>query len=213
MKNKAKICGLTHRSAVQAAVKNGADYIGFVFYAPSPRHIEPEKAQLLTQLIPESIKTVAVVVDMDDEEFNRIFQVFKPDYLQLHGHETQERVKEIREKFGIPVIKAISVRSSDDIASGAAYAKVSDMLLFDAKAPVTSPLPGGNGLTFDWTLLQERSFEVPWILSGGLNGQNVGEAMRVTGATIVDVSSSIESEPGIKDETLMALFLNKVKAT
>ncbi len=212
-KKKAKICGVTNRAAVDAAVQGGADFIGFVFFPPSPRHVTPQVAAELSKALPTHVKTVAVLVDVSNEELTQILAHFRPDFLQLHGHESKERVKELREISGIAVMKAISVRSSDDIANGATYSDVADMLLFDAKAPSTSPLPGGNGISFDWTLLKTRQFSVPWMLSGGLNIENVRQAMRISGATMVDVSSAVESEPGVKDEGLVKLFLEKVKAT
>jgi phosphoribosylanthranilate isomerase len=206
----AKICGLTSKEAVESAVKNGAEYIGFVFYHKSPRNVTAKQAAALSAGLPKNIKTVGVFVDVTDDELKKIFKVFKPDYLQCHGKESHQRISELKEKFGIPIIKAIAVRASDDIAKGKTYSDVTDMLLFDAKVP-SSPLPGGNGLAFDWTLLKAREFNVPWFLSGGLNIENVTEAVKISGAKIVDVSSSIESEPGKKDPDLIKAFLKKVK--
>lgn len=210
-KHKVKICGLTSHEAVKAAVNAGADYVGFVFFPPSPRHVTPQQAADFSLALPADVKTVAVMVDPSDDDITFMLKDFKPDFLQLHGHETKERVKEVREKFDVPVMKAIAVRSSDDVASGVSYSDIVDMLLFDAKAPSDSMLPGGNGLSFDWTLLKSRKFSVPWMLSGGLNIENVRQAMRISGATCVDVSSAVESEPGIKDEGLVREFIRKVK--
>jgi phosphoribosylanthranilate isomerase len=208
---KAKICGLTSKDSIQSAIDGGADYVGFVFYHKSPRNITPKKAAELAALLPKDVKTVGVFVDVTDIELEKIFKHFKPDYLQCHGSESQERLTHLRTKYALPVIKAIAVRSSDDVAKGKTYAGVVDMLLFDAKVP-SSPLPGGNGLAFDWTLLKEREFNVPWFLSGGLNIENVKDAVRISGAQAVDVSSSVECEPGKKDPDLIREFLRKVKS-
>jgi phosphoribosylanthranilate isomerase len=209
---KAKICGITDKKALAAAVEHGADYIGFVFFSPSPRDIAPARAATLAKEIPQHVKTVAVMVEPSDEELEELFAKFTPNYLQLHGNESVQRLSEIREKFNVRIIKAITVRSGDDIATAAAYGSVADMLLFDAKAPESNPLPGGNGLSFDWHLLADRRFDRPWVLSGGLSAENVAEAVRITGARLVDVSSSIETAPGEKDATLIEAFLKKVKA-
>jgi phosphoribosylanthranilate isomerase len=208
---KAKICGITSKDAITSAVEGGADYIGFVFFHKSPRNITPKKAAKLAAFLPDTIKTVGVFVDVTDVELDKIFKDYKPDYLQCHGKESHERIAELRKKYKIPVIKAIAVRSSDDVAKGKAFANVADMILFDAKVP-SSPLPGGNGLAFDWTLLKSREFNVPWFLSGGLNIENVAEAVKISGAKMVDVSSSLESEPGVKDHDLIKAFLKKVKS-
>jgi len=207
-----KICGLKTQSALEAAVEEGADYVGFVFFPRSPRYIEPKKAKELGALVPSNIKKVAVTVDASDQELDVIFRHFKPDVIQLHGSEDHERIHALHRRFSLPVIKAVLVRSSDDIARGAAFAGIADMLLFDAKAPATSTLPGGNGIAFDWTLLKSRQFMVPWFLSGGLNLENLEDAVRISGTRAVDVSSSLEIEPGEKDPELIRLFLQKAKA-
>jgi phosphoribosylanthranilate isomerase len=210
MTNKVKICGLTSKEAVQSAIDGGADYVGFVFFHKSPRNVSPKKAAQLASILPKNVKTVGVVVDPSDFELEGIFKHFKPDYLQCHGDESQERIAYLQTKFNLPVIKAIQVRNSDDVARGKAFGSSANMLLFDAKVP-SSPLPGGNGLSFDWTLLKQREFIVPWFLSGGLNPGNVREAMEISGAKAVDVSSSLESEPGKKDPELVRAFLKEVK--
>lgn len=207
---KIKICGLTTFDAIRSAVQNSADYIGFVFYPPSPRNISPQIATGLARHIPDHIKKVAVLVDADDYEIDNILKYFWPDILQCHGKETTERISFIKEKYKMPVIKAIPVRSSDDVAKGAAFASIADMLLFDAKVP-NMVMPGGNGVAFDWSLLRMREFDVPWFLSGGLNIGNVTEALKTTGAKAVDVSSGLESEPGKKDPELIKLFIEKVR--
>lgn len=209
----AKICGLTDATAVATAVKQGADYIGFIFYPPSPRYVTAAQAAALVEPVKGKVKTVAVIVDMDDAAIEAMLDVFRPDILQLHGKETAARVQDIRRRFGIPVMKAVAVRNGDDIAHALSYQAVADMLLFDAKAPVSmaGALPGGNGLVFDWTLLAAREFTLPWILSGGLTAENVEEAVAITHALAVDVSSSIEKHPGKKDPLLIEQFLSAVK--
>ncbi len=207
-----KICGLTTSEAVTAALRHGAIFMGFVFFGKSPRNVTPKKAAELSKDVPSSIKKVAVLVDPSDKDIDTILAEFTPDYLQLHGNETIERVKEIRSKYKIPVIKAVKIRSGDDVAMARSFVPVSDMLMFDSKAPTEGLLPGGNGLRFDWSLLGGRVFDKPWFLSGGLNVENVAEAVRITNAKMVDVSSSLENEPGKKDPELVKQFLNKVKA-
>ncbi|NDF11233.1 MAG: phosphoribosylanthranilate isomerase [Proteobacteria bacterium] len=160
--------------------------------------------------MPVGIKKVAVMVDPTDAQIRDILAVFRPDYIQLHGSETPERVRDIRASFSIPIIKAFKVRSADDVSEWGKYSKVADMMLFDARAP-ESALPGGNGLAFDWNLIKNRRITSPWLLSGGLNATNVAEAIRVSGAKMVDVSSSIESSPGVKDPALIKEFIEAVK--
>lgn len=201
-----KICGVTSAEAVAACVAQGADFIGFVFYPPSVRSVSPEDAAVLANHIPPNINKVAVTVDADDRLLDAIMEQLKPEIIQCHGQETKERVADIKRKYSVGVIKAVPVQSSDDIAYGKAYRNVADMLLFDAKVP-TSTLPGGNGLAFDWQLLKDHQPSVPWFLSGGLGIANVAEAVRVTGATMVDVSSSLESKAGVKDVDLIKEFL------
>jgi phosphoribosylanthranilate isomerase len=203
----AKICGITTKEAIESAIKGGAYFVGFVFFPKSPRYVTPEKAAELAENLPPGIKKVAVMVDPTDDEIESVFEYITPDYLQLHGAETPERVREIRATFSVPVIKAIKVRSSDDVALWGAFSKVADMLLFDARAPESSPLPGGNGLVFDWTLIKNRKFTIPWMLSGGLNSENLKHAIELTGARMVDASSSLENQPGIKDPKLVREFL------
>lgn len=204
-----KICGLKTKDAVSQAVRCGASYIGFVFFAKSPRNISPEDTAKLLKNIPQNVKTVAVCVDPSDAELANIFAHFKPDYLQCHGEESIERIVEIKQKYDVKVIKAVAVRSSDDVAHGKNYSDVADMLLFDAKVP-KSPLPGGNGLAFDWNLLKNHEFTLPWFLSGGINSDNVTQALKTTGAKLVDVSSSVEKSPGVKDLELIKNFLSVV---
>lgn len=207
-----KICGITSKEAIHAAVEHGASYVGFVFFPPSPRNVTPAMAADLARFAPPNVKKVAVCVNITDDEITKMLREFTPDYLQLHGHETEERVSHIKQTFRIPVIKAIAVRNGDDIARGMRYSNVADMLLFDAKAPESSALPGGNGLAFDWNLLAGRSFTIPWMLSGGLNAEDLREAVTLSGATIVDVSSSVEMRPGVKSPALIAEFMRSAKS-
>jgi phosphoribosylanthranilate isomerase len=201
-----KICGLTAPEAVDAAAQ--ADFVGVIFHPASPRFISP--AQAASLILHAKPKVVAVAVDPSDEMLREIFAAFTPSYIQLHGSETPERAAQIKERFKTPVIKAFRVSTGDDIATAHAYEKVADMLLFDAKAP--KGLPGGTGLTFDWNLLAHRHFEKPWFLSGGLNVDNVEQAMHISSAEMVDVSSSLESSPGVKDPALVRSFIAQVKS-
>lgn len=206
MKTKVKICGLNSIQAVQAVVAQNADYAGFVFFPRSPRHLALEEAAHLKSLLPSTIQSVSVLVDPDDTVLAKVKQVLDPDYVQLHGKESPARVAEIKKNFPeLKLIKAIAVRNGDDVAQAAGY-MAADMLLFDAKAPEDA-LPGGNGMSFDWVLLKDRDFSKPWFLSGGLNAANVAEALVATGASAVDVSSGVESSPGVKDGALIEQFM------
>ncbi len=206
-----KICGVKTKDVVETAVNGGASYVGFVHVANSPRYISPEPAAALRGLLPSAIKAVSVVVDADDAMLKDIIMYLMPDFLQLHGNETPERVREIRGKFGIKVIKAIPVASAEDVAKVHAYADMSDMLMFDAKAPKDAALPGGNGVSFDWNLLKAARINKPWILSGGLTPENIKEAVHVSGAVTVDVSSGVESVPGVKNIAKITAFMNAAK--
>lgn len=209
-----KICGLSTPDSIAQAVAGGADYVGFVFYQPSPRNLTPDQARPLAALVPEGVKKVALTVDADDTLLAAIVAAVAPDYIQCHGRETPERIAAIRARFAIPVIKAIKLRDRADLAQADAYDGVADMLLFDAMAPdeAAGALPGGNGMPFDWTLLAGRQLTVPWMLSGGLDPDNVATAVQVTAAAIVDVSSGVESMPGIKDGQKIRRFLSVAKA-
>jgi phosphoribosylanthranilate isomerase len=206
----AKICGLSNEEAVKAVIEAGAGYIGFIHFPASPRHVTLERAAALKSLLPPTIRSVLVVVDPDDALLTQAQSILKPDFIQLHGKETPERVKAIKRTFSaMKIIKAISVRSGDDVAKAAAYADSVDMLMFDAKPPA-GMLPGGNALSFDWALLSGREFPLPWFLSGGLNSENVADAIRISGAKMLDVSSGVESVPGVKDPELIKLFVKAV---
>jgi phosphoribosylanthranilate isomerase len=206
---KAKICGLNHPAAVAAAVAGGASHVGFVFYPPSPRSIDPLKAASLAAGVPEGIAKVGLFVDASDEDIARTLSEARLDMLQLHGDETPRRVKDVRRKFGKPVMKALRVASATDIAAADEYLPAVDWLLFDAKPPpeMKNALPGGNAISFDWSLIAGRGWSKPWMLSGGLNMGNLANAVRITGATTVDVSSGVEDAPGRKNPDKIAAFL------
>lgn len=202
-----KICGVTSATAVEDAVLAGARYLGFNFYPPSPRYITPPEARELMLSVPVGVAKVALLVDPDDAELNALVAQITPDFLQLHGHEPPERVAEIRARYGLPVIKAVGVAERADLENLDRYSAVSDQLLIDAKPPKNAALPGGNGLAFDWRLLQGRRWTRPWLLAGGLTPENVGTAIHLTGARQVDVSSGVETAPGVKERALMDAFV------
>ena len=207
-----KICGLSTPDSVEAAVAAGADLIGLVFFPKSPRNVTLEQAAQLAALARGKAKIVALVVDADDRLLADIAGHVRPDFIQAHGSESPERVAEIERLTGKPVIKAIRVRDAGDIAAAAAFSTVASLILYDAKAPETlgSALPGGNGHAFDWGLLEGES-RPAFMLAGGLTPENVAEAIRVTGAPMVDVSSGVESAPGLKDEALIRKFIEAAK--
>lgn len=208
-----KICGVTTADAVAAAVAGGARYVGFVFYPRSPRAVSPEQARALAATLPDAVTPVAVTVDPDEPLLAAITNALPGATLQLHGKESPARAAAIKRRFGRPLIKAIAVADAADINRAAAYDDVADLLMFDAKAPVADQgaLPGGNGVPFDWTVLKGRTWSKPWLLSGGLNRDNVGEAVRLSGARAVDVSSGVEDRPGRKNPALITAFLKTVK--
>lgn len=212
MSAKVKICGLNSEAAVRAVISAGADFAGLVFYPDSPRHVTLQRAAELKALLPATIKSVSVLVDPNDALLREVQSVLKPDYVQLHGKETPARLREIKKTFpNIKIIKAIAVKSGDDIAQAGAFYDGADMLMFDAKPPANM-LPGGNALSFDWALLNGREFPPPWFLSGGLNSENVAEAIRISGARMVDVSSGVECERGVKDAGLIEAFIKAAKS-
>jgi phosphoribosylanthranilate isomerase len=215
MTTKVKICGIRSEAALDAALEAGADYVGLVFFAGSPRHIDVATAQALARRAHERsrAKVVALLVDPDDRLIDRIISEVKPDLIQLHGAETPERVEHVRARAGVPVMKAIAVAGKEDAAGAYAYLAPngrSDIILFDAK-PASGALPGGNGLLFDWHLLDAVRGRFPFALAGGLTPENVAAAIRLTGASIVDVSSGVESR-GEKDPELIRRFLREAKA-
>ncbi len=202
-----KICGLSTPETVAAAVGAGAAYIGFVFFEKSPRAVSHAAAAALAAEVPAGVAKVGLVVDASDAALNALIASVPLDMLQLHGSETPERVTEVKARSGLPVMKAVGVAESADLAALDAYAGVADQLLVDAKPPKRADLPGGNGLAFDWRLLDGRRWAVPWMLAGGLTPGNVAPALRLTGARQVDVSSGVERAPGEKDVGLIRSFL------
>ncbi|MDD9877049.1 MAG: phosphoribosylanthranilate isomerase [Magnetovibrio sp.] len=210
MSVRAKICGLTSEGMVDAAVEAGAAMTGFVFFPASPRALTPERAAALAARVPAGVTKVALSVDADDALLAEIVEAIDPGLLQLHGDETPERVAEIREAFGVPVMKVIAIAGPDDVARARTYERVADMLMFDAKPPKDATRPGGNALAFDWQLIRAETWEKPWILAGGLTPENVAEAVRVSGALAVDVSSGVEDAPGVKNARKIRAFLASV---
>ncbi|APE42406.1 N-(5'-phosphoribosyl)anthranilate isomerase [Sulfitobacter alexandrii] len=201
-----KICGLTDSADVPAAILAGARYLGFVFFEKSPRNLALPDAAFMAGTVPEGICKVALAVDATDDFLDRMLAEVPIDMLQLHGRETPARVSEIRARHGLPVMKAVGVAGAEDLAALDDYAQVADQILVDAKPPKDAALPGGNGLAFDWRLIAGRRWPVPWMLAGGLTPDNVAEAIAMTGARQVDVSSGVESAPGVKDADRMAAF-------
>lgn len=202
-----KICGLRTAADMAAVVAAGAAYAGFVFFAKSPRHLTTDQARLLAFAAPPGLAKVALTVDADDATLDAICDAVPLDMLQLHGAESPARVAEVRARYGLPVMKAVGVADEGDLASLTEYSLVADQILIDAKPPKGADLPGGNGLAFDWRLLVGRKWLRPWMLAGGLTPENVALAIRLTGARQVDVSSGVESAPGVKDAGLMAAFV------
>jgi len=209
----AKICGLSTEAAVTAAVAGGAAYLGFVFYPPSPRAVTAERAARVCAGVPEGIARVGLFVDADDDAIAAVLAVAPIDLMQFHGGETPERVADAKTRFGRPVIKTIAIAGPEDVLAAARYEEVADRLLFDAKPPRRpEALPGGNGLAFDWALIAGRSWRRPWMLSGGLTAEMLPEAVRISGAAAVDVSSGVESRPGEKDLDKIGAFLAAARA-
>jgi phosphoribosylanthranilate isomerase len=208
-----KFCGLTRPEDVSAAVAVGARYVGFVFFSKSPRHLTLDQARALALSVPPGVAKVALTVDADDTALTALLDRVPVDILQLHGHESPERVAQVRARYGLPVIKALGIADADDLAQIDLYQGVADQLLIDAKPPKGADLPGGNGLAFDWRLLAGRKYWArPWMLAGGLTPGNVAEAVRLTGARQVDVSSGVEVTPGVKDAGRMADFAGVLRA-
>ncbi len=212
---KVKICGINAPDALRAAVDNGADFIGLVFYPSSPRAVTPEQARELAGFAAArvEVKKVGLLVDPVDAVIERVLTYVKLDMLQLHGRETPERVTAIKKRFGLPVMKAIKVATASDLDAAAAFEPVADWLLFDGVPPEGKKgvLPGGNAARFDWALLKGREFALPWMLSGGLDPLNVADAIRISGAPCVDVSSGVETAPGKKGPAKIAAFIRAAK--
>ncbi len=204
-----KICGLSTPEALAAAVAGGAHFVGFVFYPPSPRHLTIEAAAALAKAVPAGITRVAVLVDPDDDFLARLLAKAPIDLLQLHGKETPERVALIKDRFRIRAMKAIPVAAAGDLDAAQRYLGVADWLMFDAKPPreKTDAMPGGNALAFDWELLRVRQWPLPWMLSGGLDPDNLAAAAMTARAGVLDVSSGVETAPGVKDIAKIRSFL------
>jgi len=207
MQMRVKICGLTTRETLLAATGAGAAYVGFNFFPKSPRYAVPDLAHLLALEVAPGIAKVGLTVDADDAMLDSITDEVPLDMLQLHGSESPERVAEVRTRYGLPVIKALGIATAEDLDKIELYENVADQLLIDAKPPPDGELPGGNGLTFDWRLIANRRWARPWMLAGGLDKSNVAEAVRLTGARQVDLSSGVETAPGVKDPDLIRSFL------
>ena len=206
-----KICGLKSEEAVARAVERGASHIGFIFFEKSPRNIEPDIAGKLADPVRGLAKIVAVTVDADNDDLDEIIALLKPDMLQLHGSESPDRVLTIKAIYGLPVIKAFAIREASDLEKIDSYIGIVDRFLFDAKPPKGSDLPGGNGVSFDWTLMHSLDEGVNYMLSGGLNKDNIGEALAVTRAPGIDISSGVESAPGVKDLGMIDAFFDAVR--
>ena len=208
-----KICGLNEAAHVDVAVEAGAALTGFVFFSRSPRNVTIEQAAALTARVPTGVRKVALTVNADDSLLAQIVAGTGVDTLQLHGDEDLARVRQVRAMLSLPVIKALPVFSAEDVAAAHAYAEVADMLLFDAKPPADATRPGGNALTFDWDLLKDADFQVPWLLAGGLTPENVAAAIRSTDAAMVDVSSGVEKTPGHKSAEKIRAFIKVAHGT
>ena len=207
-----KICGLSTRETLDVALDAGADMVGFVFFPPSPRHLSLETARDLGKLAKRRASKVALTVDADDATLANIVEALQPDILQLHGSESVARLRDIKQKFGLPVMKAIAVATPADLASLPGYAAVADRILFDARAPKEATRPGGLGAVFDWHVLENLDSKLPFMVSGGLHAGNVADAVRVTCAGGVDVSSGVESSPGHKDPEMIRAFIRAARA-
>lgn len=208
-----KICGLSTRETLDVALDAGADMVGFVFFPPSPRHVSLETGRDLGRQVKRRALTVALTVDADDATLDNIMDALSPDMFQLHGKESVARLRDIRQRFDRPVLKAVPVATAVDLAVLPGYAAVADRILFDARAPKEATRPGGLGEPFDWHLLENLDLKLPYMVSGGLHADNVAEALRVTGAGGVDVSSGVESTPGVKDPELIKAFIRAARAT
>ena len=208
-----KICGMNSQTALDAGIASGVDYLGFVFFPPSPRSLTPEFASSLMEERSDDFKVVAVVVHPSDKLLEEITNHLAPDIFQLHGSETAEDITNIKQKFNTKIIKAIKISRLEDFEEVSKFDKVADFMLFDAAAPenTTHSLPGGNGISFNWNWLSDASLETPWFLSGGLNISNINEAIKITGATAVDVSSGVEDKAGIKNNKKIIEFMKTVR--
>jgi len=208
-----KICGLSTRETLDTALAAGADMVGFVFFPPSPRHLSHETARELGRQAKGRATKVALTVDADDATLGNIVEALRPDILQLHGKETVARLRDIKQAFGLPVMKAMAVETVADLAVLPGYAAVADRILFDARPPKGATRPGGLGAAFDWHVLENLDLRLPFMVSGGLHADNVAEAIRVTRAGGVDVSSGVERAPGVKDIEMIRGFIRAARAS
>ena len=208
-----KICGLSTRETLEVALDSGADMVGFVFFPPSPRHLSLEKAREFGRAAKDRATKVALTVDADDATFENIIDTLKPDLLQLHGVETTARVRDLKQKFGLPVMKALPVETTADLAALPGYAAVADRILFDARAPKGATRPGGLGASFNWHVLENLDLGLPFMVSGGMHSGNIAEAIRLTRAGGVDVSSGVERTPGVKDPDMIRDFIRAARAS
>jgi phosphoribosylanthranilate isomerase len=208
-----KICGVNAPEALRATVEAGAEYVGLNFYPPSPRSVTPDQAAALTAAAPPRLCKVGLFVDVEDETIAKTLAAVGLDMLQLHGGESPARVAEIRARFGLPVMKVVKIAGPEDVATAETYLRAADRLLFDAKPPkeMTGALPGGNAVAFDWQLLAGKNWPLPWMLAGGLDPENVAEAVRISGARAVDVVSGVEDRPGLKNPDKIRAFLAAAK--
>ena len=202
-----KICGLTTLNTLSAAINSGATYVGFVFFEKSPRHLTIEQAIKMANIVPDGICKTALVVDPSDKDLDDLLDKVPVDMIQLHGHESAERVSEVKDKFGLPVMKAVGISDESDLVNLYEHSRIADQILVDAKPPKNAVLPGGNGLSFDWKLLAGRRWSTPWMLAGGLNSSNLLQAAKLTGARQFDVSSGVETSSGVKDIKLISDFI------
>ncbi|MCA1527902.1 phosphoribosylanthranilate isomerase [Bradyrhizobium yuanmingense] len=208
-----KICGLSTRETLETALEAGADMVGFVFFPPSPRHLSLELGRDLGRQVQRRALKVALTVDADDATLDNIMDALSPDIFQLHGKESVARLRDIKQRFGRPVMKAVPVATAADLAVLPGYAAVADRILFDARAPKDATRPGGLGEPFDWHLLEKLDLKLPYMVSGGLHAENLAEALRVTRASGVDVSSGVESAPGVKDPEMIKAFIRAARAS
>jgi len=207
-----KICGLSTPETLDVALDAGADMVGFMFFPASPRNVSLEQARALGVRVQGKARKVAVTVDADDALLARIIETLEPDMLQLHGHETPQRVAVVRESFGLPVMKVLPIETKSDLLPISSHTGVADRLLFDARAPREATRPGGLGKPFDWHLLENLDLSIPFMLSGGLNAGNVAQALRITRAPGVDVSSGVEGAPGVKDPEKIRAFIRAARS-
>ncbi|KZY47215.1 N-(5'-phosphoribosyl)anthranilate isomerase [Roseovarius sp. HI0049] len=207
-----KICGLTDPADIPAAIVAGASYLGFNFFPKSPRYIDLEAAAFMAASVPVGVGKVGLTVDADNAELDLLTTTVPLDFLQLHGKESPARVAEVKERYGLPVIKVVGISGPEDVTQIDFYGKVADQILVDAKPPKGADRPGGNAVAFDWKLIAGRRWPVPWMLAGGLTPDNVAEAIRLTGARQVDVASGVESAPGVKDAERIRAFIDNARA-